>query len=349
MRHNYALDIPRITGPFQDYLSSNTEIKIDETVTESDGSQLIRSHFWRRIFTTTIRCGDSGAVTITAKTGTSQATLAEVAGSLETSVYVLKSNISSKLSVTETLSEENTVQFVRNVAPKPCHAKRFAEWQRKERVTVRKPKGFFRKGFTEHHIDIGTTETYPDEFEYVDPDCCPDDFDRDIANGFDEVYTVTFGSYTSAMLAKTVFGGKVQFPRIPGTFKAGQVLGIEDFQPYLDPTVEISTGIVGTLSESLGPARAYFRLCEEAEQRSSTGNVPLMIGLICVPLVIMIFLRKIERMIDEYKPYDSSSSKGPTGEVSTTTEYVPVGRIRNDPRAMGEAVEAPARERVTSH
>jgi|GEM_PF-6717983 len=255
----------------------------DSQAADKDGRRIIRSHYWRRVFSTDIRCGDCAEVKISAKAGVSETTLTEVAGSLEITVGVLKSILSPKLGESATVSEERVIEFTHKLSSRPCRGLTFAEWQKIERVTIRQPRRvlIFSFGFRENTVENRTEDFCPDYCEYPVPECCPEDFERKLSAGFTQLYGVSFGGLTSIAHARPLADGKIVVSGVPGVFTPGQSLQLDQFAEYfrdlgLSPTTE-----AGRLSSSLGPATSLLGRSQNEKALGSgrTKWVFLMAGV----------------------------------------------------------------------
>ena len=135
-----------------------TSPSLDHKSIQDDGTEIFQSHYWRRVFATDIRCGDSTDVKISTKAGVSETLLAEAAGALEIAVPVLKSTLSPKVSQSNTISQERVIEFTRKLSASKCRGLTFAEWQKTERITIRRPRRLSHLRFHEQtrHIDNRT-------------------------------------------------------------------------------------------------------------------------------------------------------------------------------------------------
>jgi hypothetical protein len=229
---------------------------------------------------TNVPCGNSASVEVSEKTGVSQAILAEVASALEVAVVPLKSTLSSKVSTTDTFTDERSVSFTMNIGPKDCIAITFAEWQRIVRSVLRRQKYFlgFKTRIVERTVDIATEEFQADQLESIDPNCCPAKIEEAVAKGFTDVFSLNFGSISFAIQARKNDNGKVSLAGIPGKFTPGQVLAIEDVGDYLrsygyKPETQI------TLSESLGTVHEFYGWAGKKSRGDRSTSLPWMIVL----------------------------------------------------------------------
>jgi hypothetical protein len=211
-------EIPRIASPDRQFPSIVSGTFTDHQYTEEDGTIVTHSHYWRRIYATAIPCGQNIALTFAAKVGVSESVLEEAAESLEVTLKVLKVTLADKRSATNVLTREETVQLVRNVTAAECNAVTFAEWRKWERTEVSRPKTFFgfrTGGWKTAKVDVGIQESYSDQFEYPNPNCCPNSFKESLLQGFHDVFTISFPSKTVAILAREVGNGQIELRGLP--------------------------------------------------------------------------------------------------------------------------------------
>jgi len=277
-------EIPKIAKPNQQNPSPVSAIYPDYDFVDSSGTHVVQGHYWRRVKATNIPCGNGVALAISEKTGISQALLVEVASALEVAVAPLKSSLSSKMSSTETITDERTVSFTRTVGPKDCIGITFAEWQKVFHSVLRRQKYFLgvKTRIAERTIDIGTEEFFSDQFEYPDPGCCPAKIEEPVAKGFTDVFSFNFGEITFSIFAKKKDNGKISLAGIPGEFTPGEVVANSDVEKYLlsyghKPQTPI------TLSHSLGTVDEFYGWAEKRSGKS-TAVLPWMIVLGCSSL-----------------------------------------------------------------
>jgi hypothetical protein len=273
-------EIPKITRPGYQNSTPVTVIFPDHDFVDSTGTHVVQGHYWRRVKATNVPCGNSASVEVSEKTGVSQAILAEVGGALEVAVAPLKSTLSSKVSTTDTFTEERLVSFTMNIGPKECIAITFAEWQRIVRSVLRRQKYFlgFKTRIVERTVDIGTEEFQSDQLEYLDPNCCPAKIEEAVAKGFTDVFSLNFGRISFAVQAKKKNNGKVSLAGIPGEFTPGQVVAIEDVGDYLR-SYGYRTETQITLTESLGTVYEFYGWAEKKSRDVRSTSLPWMIVL----------------------------------------------------------------------
>src|ERR1019366_4521296 len=157
-------EISRISGPSQQAETAMTSPSLDHKSIQDDGTEIFQSHYWRRVFATDIRCGDSTDVKISTKAGVSETLLAEAAGALEIAVPVLKSALSAKVSQSNTISEERVIEFTRKLSASNGGGSTFPEGKKKERIPPRRQSRLSHLLFKKQprHIDNRTEEFCPD-------------------------------------------------------------------------------------------------------------------------------------------------------------------------------------------
>ena len=338
-------EIPRIVLPSEQNPASATKPFLDGEETEIDGTLVTRSHYWRRIFATDIRCGDSTEVKISAKAGLSETVLKEIASSLEITVGVLKSTLSPKVSQTETSTEERAIEFTRKLAPRECRGLTFAEWQKTERISLRRTKRFLGLSFGTHErvINNRTEEFCPDYYDYPATQCCDDDIKKKIDEGFTKIVTIIFGGHTSVALAKSLPGNKIQLSGVPGSFTPGQRLQLDQFLKYFRTIGLIPTVTTGQLSNSLGSARLLFPT-QPSSGQSLAGWVGLLSG---IALGVGIALSRNRRSEEEELAKTQESIRAKAKEMRDRAEaLMEVGR--QAVRRIKERKE-PAGSRTESH
>jgi hypothetical protein len=196
-------EINRIFHPAQQHAVAITGSFADSHTVEED-AEVWRCHYWRRMFGTDLRCDDSTEIKITAKVGISQTSLSEMAGALEVQLRVLKGILSAKLSESETISDERSVEFTRKLTTKKCRGLTFAEWQKSERITVKRTRRFLKipLGTREYTLENRLEDFCPDYLDYPAIECCERGFDEQLRSGFDTLVVLTFGQLKSLAFAR---------------------------------------------------------------------------------------------------------------------------------------------------
>ncbi|HMH15184.1 MAG TPA: hypothetical protein VK578_18930 [Edaphobacter sp.] len=290
-------EVPRITKPTKQAPTAVSRVYDDCNFVDGEGTQVVQGHYWRRVLGTNIPCDNAVTLTISAKAGISHALLTEVANALEVGVAPLKNTLSLKTSIGDTFTNERTIGFTRNVGPKPCIGITFAEWQKFVFSVLRRQKYFlwFKSRVVEQTVDIGTEETFADQFEYPDPSCCRAGIQEQVSNGFDQIFTLNFGSISFAVLAKDKQNGNFGLAGIPGEFRAGQVVSLDVVRHYLashghSPQTEVR------LSNSLGAVNDFYGWTETKRRAVEWRPLPWLIALGCTSLVVYMLRRTRERI-----------------------------------------------------
>ena len=330
-------EIQRITLPSAQHPTSTSEPLNDGQETDVDGTLVTRSHYWRRIFATDIRCGDSADVKISAKVGLSETVLNEIANSLEITLGFLKNTLLPKFSESETTTEERAIEFTRKLSTRECRGLTFAEWQKTERITLRRPKRFLgirRPGVQEQVINNRAEEFCPDYYDYPEAKCCDTDVKDKIKEGFTQLYNITFGGQTSLVLARALPDKKIELAAVPGVFSPGQALRLEDFLEYfhhIGIRPEVTTG---NLSHRLGPANALLpsRDYSRAHRKEAIVGAAILGGI-----ALGYALGGKKRKVEE-ETIDTASSEPASTEIIVDTSPDTVAqRSDADKRAYEEA------------
>ena len=253
-------EISRISGPSQQAETAWTSPSLDHKSIQDDGTEIFQSHYWRRVFATDIRCGDSTDVKISTKAGVSETLLAEAAGALEIAVPVLKSTLSPKVSQSNTISQERVIEFTRKLSASKCRGLTFAEWQKTERITIRRPRRLSHLRFHEQtrHIDNRTEEFCPDYYDYPAAECCEDQYKKQIVEGFATLHPVVFGSMTRLFQGRQLSGDRFELLGIEGSFTLGQEVPFSAFAKYFDHMQSASKPTVGYLDIFFWPTTSLL-------------------------------------------------------------------------------------------
>jgi hypothetical protein len=287
-------EVPAITLPLKQAPHSKSDIYYDFEVPHYEGIKVSHNHFWRRIIASNIGCGDAADIKVAAKVGLSRTLQSELASALEIGPKELQTKFSAKLGTSTTLSDERSIEITRKISPRECRSITFAEWQKISHLEITRPRKFLmfhlEDGFKE--VDSGTEEFYSDIFDYPDPDCCPKDFNRKIADGFDKVYGLTFGSITSAVLGKSLPGGKVALDGLDGVFSPGQLLNIDEVEDHFSRVRLRPSGSVGRLSlELLADAASFFNTVDKS-RRAVVNTIAPAVALIASIGFLLLAIRK---------------------------------------------------------
>lgn len=271
-------EIPPITRPGYQNPTPVSAVFPDHNFIDDADTHVIQGHYWRRVKATNVPCGNSASVEINEKTGVSRALLVEVANALEVAVVPLKNTLSMKMSVTDTFTDERTVSFKMNIGPKECIAITFAEWQRIVQSVLRRQKYFlwFKTRIAKRTLDIATEEFQSDQFEYLDPNCCPEKIEEAAAKGFTKILCFNFGRVSFAIQARKKDNGKVSLFGIPGEFTPGQAVAIEDVGAYLRSYGHNPEGEI-TLSKSLGTVDEFYGWTRK--ERGRPNSLPWLLVL----------------------------------------------------------------------
>jgi hypothetical protein len=90
MAFNY--EIPRITQPDEQSPESISPI-YDDTFWEDDRTAIQKGHYWKRVFSTSVFCGQKVNVKFTTKIGGSQSLVKETSASLDIPIHALKATL----------------------------------------------------------------------------------------------------------------------------------------------------------------------------------------------------------------------------------------------------------------
>jgi hypothetical protein len=331
-------EIPKIIKPTKQAPSPISLVYNDYNFADAEGTHVTQSHYWRRVLGTNIPCGNSVSLKISTKAGVSHALLAEVASALEVGVAPLKNTLSMKMSVGDTFTNERSIEFTRNVGPKECIGITFAEWQKFVISTLRRQQYFlgFKVRLVERTLDIGTEETFPDQFEYPDPTCCPTEIQEKLAKGFDQLFALSFGSVSFAVFAKDKSNGKVNLAEIPGEFVPGQEVSLDEVGEYLAARGHVPQTAI-RLGYSLGTVNDFYGWQKPIQGGSKLRTLPWVIALGCGSLLAYIFRTKSESRSDkeriEAQDWEDAMNLKEAAE-----------RLSRETRRQKEAVSAKAEE-----
>lgn len=168
-------DRPRILSPDKAVPTSGSELQLVSF--SSDTRTYTISRFWKRIFQTSLECGDENELTQSVKIGLSQSITAEVASSLKLTVGQLVGELSSKLSGTSKSEWEQTVTQKHKVSAPKCGAIVFAQWQLIEKYEIqnRRARWLRSADVTTKTLLNPLEEFKPDRLFYPNPQCCPEE------------------------------------------------------------------------------------------------------------------------------------------------------------------------------
>jgi hypothetical protein len=268
-------EINKITAPSEQHPNAITEL-IESAHTVAENAEIWRRHYWRRIFATDLRCGDAADVKITAKVGISENSLLELSTSLEIALAPLKSILGAKLSDSDTITDERSIEFTRKLSAKECRGLTFAEWQKTEKITVKTKRSFLAipLGTRQETVENKLEEFCPDYFDFPALGCCEEDSKKLQKEGFTHVINLIFGNMTSQVPARPISARKIECAAAPGVFFLGQDVPADIFVAHwrkigLKPTVA-----TGKLGNALQPF--------QGRQRTQTGNktVSLVLGFV---------------------------------------------------------------------
>ena len=274
-------EIPPIVAPGKQNPANYSPFYPEYDFIDPYGTHVVQGHFWRRIKATHVPCGDSSfSLEVSYKRGISETLLAEIASALELSVAPLKSTLSSKINASNTFTDEETIKYTRNLKPRPNHAITFAEWHKMFRSVLSRPKKFlwFNIGTKQQLADIGTEETFPDWFEYLDPACGLPKIEENREKGFTEMYTLDLGFARLAIQGMNTDLGKVALADIPGQYMPGRAVESKEMLGYLHSIDRAPDGKV-ILSQSLGTVEDFYSGLKGRKSRGGLSPFPWVIAV----------------------------------------------------------------------
>jgi hypothetical protein len=284
MPFNY--EIPRITEP--DYQAPESVSPVyDSTSWTDDRTSILKGHYWKRIYGTVVGCGQEFTAKISTKIGVSHTVIEETSDSLELSIPSLKATLGSKVSHTDLLNREDTIEMSRKICAKECDAVTFAEWQRCDRLEITRFRKLRRaKTYT---LDIPLNETCPDHLDYADPQCCPTKFDDKLKQGYSEVYRVQLEEMIYAVLTRRLASGKVQLDRLEGIFMPGQTIRTVDFPDFFGDKDEIA--VIGQYP--MATAERFYRM-RKPQPTPHIDLIPWFVAAIGISAIATIFARRLK-------------------------------------------------------
>jgi hypothetical protein len=329
-------EIPPILGPGVQNPDNYSPVFPDHDFVDLYQTRVAQGHFWRRIKATHVPCGDNAfALEVTYKRGISQTLLAEVASALELSVPPLKNTLSSKISASNTLSDEETVKYTRTLKPTPGYAITFAEWHKIVHSVLRRQKYFlwFKTRMSEQEIDIGTEETYPDQLEYLDPACSLANIKENLENGYSEIYTLDLGFVRFAVQGKKTGAGKISLAGITGQFAPGKPSESKELFGYLRSIDRLPGDADVTLSQSLGTVSKFYGWSKPRKIRGSSSPIPWLVALGVGSFLAYLLRSAKQRQQIVEKQYGQGSGAQEAFPIEAMEEGVP----RNTP--LGKSIQ----------
>jgi hypothetical protein len=339
-------EIPPILGPGKQNPANHSPLYPEYDFIDPYGTHVLQGHYWRRIKATHIPCGESSySLEIAYKRGVSQVLLAEVASTLELAVAPLKSTLSSKISASNTFTDEDTLKAVRDLKPRPNHAITFAEWHKIFRSNLRRRKKllWFDAGVNEQVIDIGTEETFPDTFEYLDPSCGLPKIEEDADKGYSEVYTLDLGFARLAIQGRRTSSGKVALADIPGQYLPEKATESKEMLSYLRSIDRAPDGKV-VLSESLGSVKQFYGWSQGTGRMGSSAVPWILAAGAASLLAFLVKSRKQSQASDVQDEGHGFELHDPAPFGTADIGYDASGRVVPQPAKAPEVAKEQRRE-----